>query len=154
MHRPAGSSEPYLPLLDLLRSLCNSLDGARVVEILGYRLRSGWRRCRVWSARPSSTLYNLKVRGMGQQRMLREMAEAVEKMSAKRVVVLVLEGITHTGATLRHWPGWIFCPSRAPGRLPGNRNLSAGGLLAQDHPLRAMAGECLSDIATNSPYVR
>jgi len=87
-----GESEPYLPVLDALRGLCQA-GGDRVLAAVR-------RYAPMWLAQMPGLLDDAafadlqqKVGGAGQLRMLREIAEALEELSTRQVVVLVLEDL-------------------------------------------------------------
>lgn len=75
-----GSGEPYMPILEALTRLCREPGGEKLVEIL-HRIAPAW-----LAQMPSLISEEDRVRlqglaqGVTQQRMLREMAEAVEVM--------------------------------------------------------------------------
>jgi len=137
-----GSSEPYLPMLDMLGWLCNSSDGARAVEVLR-------RHAPTWLAQMPGVIsetefeaLQLRVRGVGQERMLREMAEAVEKMGARRAMVLVLEDLHWSDPSTLAWLDFFARRGRtARVMLIGTFRPVAS--LAALHPLRVIAGELL-----------
>jgi predicted ATPase len=87
------TGEPFLPILEALGRLCRSGEGERVVAIL--------RRCApLWLAElPSFVTENdleslpRGIAGATRERMLREMAEALEELAARVPLVLWLEDL-------------------------------------------------------------
>ncbi|MET3662845.1 ATP-binding protein [Aquamicrobium ahrensii] len=96
-----GRTEPYLPLLDALSLLCRERDGATVQSVLA-------RYAPAWLAQMPALLSDAEAEGlqrrtfrMGPERMLRQMADAVEALSVERPVVLCLDDLQWCdGATL------------------------------------------------------
>lgn len=94
-----GEGEPYLPIHDALRSLCDGPDGGEVKALL--------RRCAPsWLAQqPSLTSEEERaalqrtLHGATQERLLRELAEAIEVLSAAHPLVLVLEDLHWSDAS-------------------------------------------------------
>jgi DNA-binding winged helix-turn-helix (wHTH) protein/tetratricopeptide (TPR) repeat protein len=82
-----GSGEPYLPVLDGFSRLCRSTAGAPVVEVLRERAPS-------WLAHISPALLpGTQPVSTTRERMLREMAEALESLSENSPLLLVLEDL-------------------------------------------------------------
>ena len=101
--------------------------------------RAGWCRCPPSSVRPSSTRCS-GGRGATQARMLRELAEAMEALTAERPLILVLEDLQWSDyATLE----WLACVAR---RREKARLLVIGtyrpmDVLVRAHPLRTVMQE-------------
>lgn len=87
-----GSGEAYLPVLDGFSRLCRSAEGARALEILREQAPS-WLAHMSWLAAPAER-ESLQSRSLGtRERMLREMADAIERLSDHYPVLLVLEDL-------------------------------------------------------------
>jgi DNA-binding winged helix-turn-helix (wHTH) protein/tetratricopeptide (TPR) repeat protein len=87
-----GSGEAYLPVLDGFSRLCRSAEGVRALEILREQAPS-WLAHMSWLAAPAER-ESLQSRTMGtRERMLREMAGAIERLSDQYPVLLVLEDL-------------------------------------------------------------
>lgn len=135
-----GEGEPYLPVLDALRQLCNQDGGARVVELLR-------KNAPTWLAQMPGVvddrILNDLVRvagGASQHRMLREIAEALEQIGTYRVVVLACEDL--------HWsdPSTLTLFDLLARRVELGRIMLIGThrptqTLSADHPLRALVSE-------------
>ncbi len=88
-----GVGEAYLPVLEALGRLCRQPDGQRLITLL-HQHAPTW--LEQMPALLSATEYAaLQERGRGttRERMLREMAEAVEAFTAERPLVLILEDL-------------------------------------------------------------
>ena len=88
-----GAGEPYLPFLDALARLCREPGGDEVLQVLRRRAPS-------WLAQlpglPAGTDADGPTRAAGgasRERMLRELLEALEELTAERTLVLVLEDL-------------------------------------------------------------
>jgi TolB-like protein/Tfp pilus assembly protein PilF len=135
-----GGAEPYMPVLEALTRLCREPGGERLVAIL-HRLAPAW-----LAQMPSlvSVEDRLRLQGQAQgamqNRMLREMVEALEAMAAQAPILLVLEDL--------HWsdPSTLDLLAALGRRsepaqlliLATHRGVEA---LPGDHPLRALKEE-------------
>jgi len=135
-----GESEPYLPMLDALRRLIHQPDGARVIETLR-KVAPTWlvQMPGVIDDAAFSDLQK-KVEGASQQRMLREMTDALEQLSFQRPVVLAFEDL--------HWsdPSTITLLDLLARRTGSARLLIVAthrpvASLPTEHPLRVLAHE-------------
>ncbi len=96
-----GPGEAYLPLLEALGQLCKGPHGEEILAVLR-------RYAPLWLVQFAGLLpadeqeaVQRQVQSSGQERMLREFAEAVEALAADSVLVLVLEDLQWSdGATL------------------------------------------------------
>jgi DNA-binding winged helix-turn-helix (wHTH) protein/tetratricopeptide (TPR) repeat protein len=135
-----GAGEPYIPVFEALGRLGQDLGGKRVVELLN-RFAPTW-----LTQMPALVGSEERVRlqtqnqGVTQQRMLREMAQALEALAAEAPLVLVLEDL--------HWSDFstLELISAVARRSEPARLLIVGTyrpveMLAHDHPLRRMKEE-------------
>ena len=138
-----GHGEPYLPLLQGLRRLCESSDGATAKAILS-------RRAPTWSLQmpglfPDAELATLQQRTAGatQDRMLRELCEALESFSVERTAVIILEDLQWSDSVdhQRHLDAGLAPGARA---LAGDRDGSPVGPFttraSAQHDLSGAAG--------------
>ncbi len=88
-----GSSEPYLPVLDGFSRLCRSSVGERVFNVLSKHASSWLPHLSPMSLPPDTEHLQSQSVGATRERMLREMAEAIEKLAEKSPVLLVLEDL-------------------------------------------------------------
>ena len=135
-----GAGEPYMPILEALTRLCREPGGDKLVEIL-HRLAPAW-----LTQMPSLVRTEDRARlqglalGTTQQRMLREMAEALEVISAEAPLLLYLEDL--------HWsdPSTLDLIATVARRNESARLMILGTyrpveMLAGEHPLRTMKEE-------------
>ena len=88
-----GAGEAYMPVLEALGRLCREPQGQHIIDLLG-QYAPTWL-VQMPALLDTATLeeLQLKVVGAATERMLREMAEAVEALTAERPLVLVLEDL-------------------------------------------------------------
>ena len=135
-----GAGEPYMPVLEALGRLGQDPGGKRVVELLN-RFAPTWL-TQMPALLGSEERVRLQTQNQGvtQQRMLREMAQALEALAAETPLVLVLEDL--------HWSDFstLELISAVARRSEPARLLIVGTyrpveMLAHAHPLRRMKEE-------------
>jgi DNA-binding winged helix-turn-helix (wHTH) protein/tetratricopeptide (TPR) repeat protein/Cdc6-like AAA superfamily ATPase len=135
-----GSGEAYLPILDGFSRLCRSTDGAPVLDVLRQHAPA-WV-AQMPSLSPPSETDSLKARVANptRERMLREMAEAIETLSAEHPLVLVLEDL--------HWSDFstldlvsYLARRRDPARLMVIGTYRPVDVILGDHPLKGVKRE-------------
>jgi predicted ATPase len=135
-----GAGEGYMPVLEALGRLCRESEGRRFVELL-YQHAPTWlvQMPALLSTADLEALQR-KVAGATRERMLREMAEAVEALTTERPLILRLEDL--------HWsdPSTLELLSVLGRRQEAARLLVLGTyrpveMLANGHPLRAVRQE-------------
>jgi len=135
-----GAGEPYMPILEALTRLCREPGGDKLVDVL-HRLAPAWlaQMPSLVSAEDRTRSQGL-AQGMTQQRMLREMAEALEAITADTPLVLLLEDL--------HWsdPSTLdliatIARRGEPAHLMILWTYRPVEMLAGGHPLRAIKEE-------------
>jgi predicted ATPase len=135
-----GAGEPYMPILEALTRLCRDPGGDKLVEIL-HRIAPAWlaQMPSLISAEDRARLQGLS-QGTTQQRMLREMAEALEVVARELPLILYLEDL--------HWsdPSTLDLIATVARRSELARLMILGTyrpveMLAGEHPLRAVKEE-------------
>jgi predicted ATPase/DNA-binding winged helix-turn-helix (wHTH) protein len=132
-----GGREAYYSILEALGQLCQGPEGEPVVQILAAQAPT-------WLVQ-FPALVNSKQRGVLQQeilgatreRMLREIAEALETITSEKPLLLVLEDLQWVG------PSTVDVISalsrrRAPGKLMLIGTYRPADLALADHPLRTV----------------
>jgi DNA-binding winged helix-turn-helix (wHTH) protein/tetratricopeptide (TPR) repeat protein len=135
-----GPGEPYMPVFEALTRLCGEAGGARVVELL-HRFAPSWltQMPSVLSESDRRRLRN-SAQAVTQQRMLREMREALDALTAETPLLMLLEDL--------HWSDFstlelisAIARRTEPARLMILATYRSAEMLASDHPLRRMKDE-------------
>ena len=130
-----------LPLLAAIEELC-SIGGKSVIECLS-RYAPSWLLQLPWDISDDQiqTLQR-KVVASGQERMLREIAQAIEQLTRQHTLILVLEDL--------HWSDYstlavisYLARRRQPARLLLLATFRADSVAVQDHPVRTTCNELL-----------
>jgi predicted ATPase len=135
-----GAGEAYLPVLEALERLCRGPGGMEIVEILRQQAPT-------WLAQMPGLVSPVereglqrRVLGTTQERMLRELAEALNVLTAARPLVLVLEDL--------HWSDYatldalaVLARRREPARLLLLGTYRPPDALQQGHPLQTVQHE-------------
>ena len=94
-----GAGEAYWPLLEAVSGLCRQAEGAQVLDVLR-RVAPTWVvQLPALLTEADYAALQPKVAGATRERMLREMVEALEMLSAERLLVLVLEDVHWSDAS-------------------------------------------------------
>jgi DNA-binding winged helix-turn-helix (wHTH) protein/predicted ATPase len=137
-----GSGEAYLPVLEALGQLCRQPGGEQVIRILS-------RHAPTWLAQMPGQIGDAeletvqrRVQGATRERMLRELAEAVEALTAATTLVLVLEDL--------HWSDYstldlisLLAQRRMPARLFLLGTYRPADAIVSGHPLKGLKQELL-----------
>jgi DNA-binding winged helix-turn-helix (wHTH) protein/tetratricopeptide (TPR) repeat protein len=137
-----GAGEPYMPISEALSRLSHEPLGDTLVDIL-HKFAPTWlaQMPELLTSEERSRL-QAETQGVTQQRMLREMMQALEALAAELPLVLVIEDL--------HWSDFstLGLFSAIARRSEQARLLLVGTyrpveILAKDHPLRTMKQELL-----------
>src|SRR4029453_1951996 len=102
-----GAGDAYLPVLEALARLCRGPEGQRFIALLSQYAPS----CLVQmptllSAAEIEALQHRGLRGT-QARMLRELTEAIEALTAERPLILVLEDLQWSDYATLEWLPYV-----------------------------------------------
>ena len=135
-----GSGEPYMPVLEALTRLAHKSGGARSVDLLKKFAPSWMVQLPALLTAEGRMQLQSELQGVTQQRMLREMAHALEALAAESPLVLVLEDL--------HWSDFstlelisAIARRTEPARLMIVGTYRPVEVLATEHPLRTLKGE-------------
>jgi DNA-binding winged helix-turn-helix (wHTH) protein/predicted ATPase len=135
-----GAGEAYLPVLQALGQLCRGSMRTRVMEVLDRHAPSWLVQMPSLFSPAELEALQRKHSGVSRERMLREMAEAVEALTAERALLLVLEDL--------HWSDYstLDLVSALARRREAARLLVIGTyrpveLIVSEHPLRTVRQE-------------
>jgi predicted ATPase len=135
-----GAGEAYLPILEALGRLCREPDGEWLIEMLQQHAPSWLVQMPALLDHEELEALQRKTIGVTRERMLRELAEALEVITAERSLVLVLEDL--------HWSdvSTLDLLSMLARRQEQARLLVIGTyrpveVLTRDHPLKGSKQE-------------
>src|SRR5262245_29868874 len=132
-----GAGEAYMPVLEALGRMCRGPEGDRLVALLS-KYAPTWlaQMPALLNAADLETLQP-KVQGATRERMLREMAETIEALTAERPLILWLEDL--------HWSDVstldllsVVAQRPEPARLLVIGTYRPVEILANSHPLHAV----------------
>jgi DNA-binding winged helix-turn-helix (wHTH) protein/predicted ATPase len=138
-----GAGEAYMPVLEALGQLCRSLEGHALIDVLA-RYAPTWLVQMPWLL-SEADLERLQrsLQGATRERMLREMAQALEALTIERPLVLVLEDL--------HWSDYatlnllsVLARRQEPARLLLLGTYRPEEVRGQEHPLATVTQELLS----------
>ena len=135
-----GAGEPYMPVLEALGRLCQEPGGERLIELLNRFAPTWLAQMPALLTREERVRLQAEMQGVTQQRMLREMTQALEALATEAPLVLLLEDL--------HWSDFstLELIAAIARRSELARLLILGTyrpveILANDHPLRTMKQE-------------
>ena len=135
-----GAGEAYMPVLDAVGRLCRAVGGGGVLEVLG-RYAPTWLAQIPWLLEnSSSTVPQPQPQRTTSERMLREMAEAVEALSNERPLIIVLEDLQWSDYSTLDLITFL-AQRRERGRLLLIGTCRLMELTTGDHPLRNVIQE-------------
>lgn len=135
-----GAGEAYLPMLEALGRLCREPEGERLLELLHQHAPTWLVQMPALLNATELEALQRRVLGATRERMLREMAEAIEALTQERLVMLRFEDL--------HWsdPSTLDLIAYLA-RRPGPARLLVLGtyrpvdVIVGDHPLRTVKRE-------------
>ena len=130
-----GEGEPYLPLLDALSGLGHGFDGPLVRDVL--RSTAPMWLLQLPRLVESDELESLRLRtvGVSSQRMVRELGDALEALTAERPLVLVCEDLHRSDRSTTEVLAYL-ARRREPARLMIVCTYRPAEVFARSHPLR------------------
>src|SRR5262245_5174776 len=135
-----GTGEPYLPVLEALGRLCREPDGQRLIEVLSQHAPS-WLVQMPALLRPADLqALQRKTQGVTRERMLRELAEAMEVLTAERPLVLWLEDLQWSDVSTLDWLA-LVARRREPAQLLIIGTYRPIEVIVGNHPVKAVKQE-------------
>ena len=135
-----GAGEAYLPILDALGRICRGREGAHFTALLNQYAPSWLAQMPALLSSHEGDQLQQRLLSVTQHRMLRELAEAFEVLSAKRPLVLVLEDLQWSDyATLDCLS--FLAPRRERARLMIIGTFRTEDVRGNGHPLQAIQQE-------------
>jgi DNA-binding winged helix-turn-helix (wHTH) protein/tetratricopeptide (TPR) repeat protein len=135
-----GEGEAYLPVLEAMSRLCRAADGQQIMTLL--RQHAPTWLVQLPGVIPEEELQTLRlqVQGSTQQRMLREMAEAIEVGTARRSLVLIVEDLHWSDHSTLELLAYL-ARRRQRARLLIVGTYRPVEVLMREHPLKGMKQE-------------
>jgi DNA-binding winged helix-turn-helix (wHTH) protein/predicted ATPase len=137
-----GAGEAYMPVLEALGRLCRGAWREQIVPVLEQCAPTWLIQMTALLAASHVEQLERKVRGTSHERMLRELADAVEVLTENQLLVLVIEDL--------HWADYstlelisVLARRREPARLLLIGTYRPMDLQPSGHPLRAVEQELL-----------
>jgi DNA-binding winged helix-turn-helix (wHTH) protein/predicted ATPase len=135
-----GAGEGYLPLLEALGRLCRGPEGEPLLAHLRQQAPSWLVQMPALLGAAERAALERSEGGATQARMLRELAEAIELLTAERPLVLVLEDLHWSDASTLAWLGYV-ARRREAARLLVLATYRPVEAIVADHPLRTLTQE-------------
>lgn len=135
-----GEGEPYLPVLEAAARLCRGPEGDRVARLLRRYAPTWLLQLRGVVSDGELEALQRQVAGASRDRMMREMAEALEELAAERPLVLVLEDLHWSDVSTLDLIAYL-AQRREPARLLLVGTYRPTDVIVHDHPLRAIKQE-------------
>src|SRR2546428_252463 len=135
-----GAGEAYLPVLEALGRLCREPGGKRLIELLSQHAPSWLVQMPALLSPAELEMLQRKVAGTTRERMLRELAEAVEAITAERPLVLWLEDLHWSDYSTLDWLAYL-ARRREPARLVVIGTYRPVEVIVQEHPLKGVKQE-------------
>ncbi|HEV8713986.1 MAG TPA: AAA family ATPase, partial [Candidatus Binatia bacterium] len=135
-----GAGEAYLPLLEALGRLGRESGGQRLIELLSQHAPTWLVQMPALLTASELEVLQRKAQGATRERMLRELAEAVERLTVERPLVLWLEDLHWCDVSTLDWLAYV-ARRREPARLLVVGTYRPVDVLVQGHPLRAVKQE-------------
>ncbi len=135
-----GAGEAYLPLLEALGRLCRGPGGQALVELLRQEAPSWLLQMPALLGSDAFDSLQRRDGGATQERMLRELAEAVERLTAEQPFILVLEDLHWSDSATLDWLAYVT-RRRDDARLLVLGTYRPVETIVQAHPLRMVTQE-------------
>src|SRR5262245_53371448 len=132
-----GGTEAYYPMLEALGALCRGAGGATVVETLATHAPTWLVQFPALMTREHRDTLQRELQGATRERMLREIAELLEVLTAERPLLVILEDLQWVDpATVDLLAA--LARRRAPARLLLVGTYRPGDLAVGQHPLQTL----------------
>jgi DNA-binding winged helix-turn-helix (wHTH) protein/predicted ATPase len=135
-----GAGEAYLPLLEAFGQMGQTAYGARVIEVLRQQAPGWWLQLPALWSTPTVPSLQPQAPGVTRERMLRELAEAVEILAQDHLVVVVLEDLHWSDVSTLDWLAYV-ARRRAPAHLLLLGTYRPIDAVVREHPIRAVTQE-------------
>jgi predicted ATPase len=135
-----GEGEAYLPVLEAFGRLCREPGGEQLVAVLAQYAPTWLVQMPALVSAAELEILQRKVTGATRERMLREMAEAVEALTAERGLVLVFEDLQWSDHSTLGLITYL-ARRREPARLMVIGTYRPTDVMMREHPLKGIKQE-------------
>jgi predicted ATPase len=135
-----GAGEPYMPLLEALGRLCREPGGGRLIALLHQHAPTWLVQLPTLLTASELEALQRKVQGATRERMLREMAEAIDAITAERPLILWLEDLHWSDVSTLELLA-LLARRREPARLLVLGTYRPVDVIVTEHRLRTMKQE-------------
>jgi predicted ATPase len=135
-----GSGEPYLPVLDAVGRLSRGSAAEHTLSVLRQYAPTWLEQMPGVGSAKARDAPQPRAFGVARDRMLREMAEAIEALTAHRPLVLVLEDLHWSDHATLDLIAWL-ARRREPARLLLLGTYRPVDVIVRAHPLRAVTSD-------------
>jgi DNA-binding winged helix-turn-helix (wHTH) protein/predicted ATPase len=135
-----GAGEAYMPVLEALGRLCREPEGEQLTALLGQYAPSWLAQMPALLSTADLETLQRKVQGVTRERMLREMAEAVEALTAERPLILCLEDLHWSDVSTLELLA-VLARRHETARLLVLGTYRPVEMLGNEHPLRTVKQE-------------
>jgi DNA-binding winged helix-turn-helix (wHTH) protein/tetratricopeptide (TPR) repeat protein len=135
-----GAGEAFLPVLDALGRLARETEGARLIEILRTYAPMWLVQLPAFIDGEELETVQRKVQGASHERMLRELAEALERLAAEQPVIIVLEDLHWSDVSTLDLLAFL-ARRKDPARLLVIGTYRPVEMLNDGHPLQGVTQE-------------
>jgi predicted ATPase len=135
-----GAGEAYFPVLEALGRLVRGADGEQLVQLLRRQAPTWLVQMPALIDEAELEVLSRRAYGTAQERMARELVEALEELTADWPLVLCLEDLQWSDYSTLDLLA-MLARRREPARLLVVGTYRPADAIASGHPLRALAGE-------------
>jgi predicted ATPase len=135
-----GTGEPYLPVLEALERLGRTAEGEHLKRVLSQHAPTWLAQLPTLLSAAEQEALQKRVLGTTRERMLRELAQALEVLSAERTLVLVLEDLQWADVSTLDLLA-VLARRREAARLLVIGTYRPVEVLGKDHPLTSLVSE-------------
>ncbi len=137
-----GAGEAYLPLLEALGILLRGSDGEDMAAHLKQQAPSWLLQLPAFVSEAEFDLLQRRASGSTRERMLRELAEFIETLTAERTLVLVLEDLHWSDVSTLDWLAYV-ARRRQPARLLIVGTYRPVDAVVHGHPVRTVSQDLM-----------
>lgn len=135
-----GAGEAYLPILEGFSRLCRSAGGADVMDLLRQHAPAWLAQMPTFVAQTDRDSLQARAAGATRERMLREMADAIEVLTSESPLLLVLEDLHCSDYSTLDLVSYLS-RRRDSARLLVVGTYRPVDVIVSDHPLKAVKRE-------------